>query len=653
MADPRTYRPAPGTVPDQPGVYRFRDSHHRVIYVGKAKSLRSRLAQYFADLASLHPRTQAMVTTAASVDWVTVGTEVEALTLEYSWIKEYDPRFNVRYRDDKSYPYLAVTAAEKFPRAVVMRGQKRIGTKYYGPYTHAWAIRETLDVLVRVFPIRTCSNGVFRRAELTGRACLLGYIDKCAAPCVGKVDAQQYREIVLGFIDFMSGNTGVTIKALTAEMSAAATALEYEKAARIRDNLGALQRVLERNAVVLSDATDADMFAMAADELEAAVQIFHIRQGRITGQRGQVVERTIDADESELMAALLTQFYGGDVGEPVPAQVLVSDQVADVQQLTSWLRERRGSGVKLSVPQRGAKRALMAELHTNAQAALARHKTKRGGDLTTRSQALGQIQQALDLESAPLRMECFDISHLQGTDQVASMVVFEDGLPRANHYRTFNIRNATDDVAAIFEVITRRGQRILADRERLLVTEAESEAGAAHLIDPATATAAETRFAYEPSLLVVDGGQPQVNAARAALDQLGLADVAVCGLAKRLEEIWLPADPDPVIMDRTSEGLFLLQRLRDEAHRFAIKTHRAKRGKRMTKSVLDDIPGVGPARRKALLTKFGSIRALRAAEVTDIASVAGIGEILATSIKAAIAESPATAINTSTGEILE
>ena len=640
MADPRDYRPAPGSIPDAPGVYRFRDVHGRVIYVGKAKSLRSRLASYFGDFAALHPRTQAMVTTAVAVDWVTVGTEVEALQLEYSWIKEYDPRFNVRYRDDKSYPFLAVTMSEEFPRAMVMRGAKRKGTRYFGPYAHAWAIRETVELLVRVYPVRTCSNGVFRRAAQVGRPCLLGYIDRCSAPCVGRVDEQEYREIVEGFVAFMDGRTNEVMADLSERMAQAAEELDYERAARLRDDLGALRKVLERNAVVLPDGTDADLFALAADELEAAVQVFHVRSGRIRGQRGFVVERVSDDDEASLMTALLQQFYGGGEAASVPRQILVSTAPADAETLRRWLADKRGSKVALSVPQRGDKRQLMAELTSNAEQGLVLHKASRAGDLTARSQALAELQEALDLPEPPLRIECIDVSTLQGSNTVASLVVFEDGLARKSDYRRFNIANAADDTAAIAEVVTRRFRKHLEHQLAHPSVAAEPDA--------------PRRFAYPPSLLVVDGGVPQVAAASAALVELGIDDVTVCGLAKRLEEVWLPGEPDPVILDRQSQGLYLLQRLRDEAHRFAIAGHRAKRSRSMTASALDDVPGLGEVRKKALLRRFGSLRKLRLASAEEVASVPGIGPKTAEQIVAALAATPApVAINTTTGEIRE
>lgn len=651
MADPRSYRPAAGAIPDLPGVYRFRDHTGRVIYVGKAKSLRARLSSYFADLASLHPRTQAMVTTASSVDWVTVGTEVEALTLEYSWIKEYDPRFNVRYRDDKSYPYLAVTLGEQFPRAVVMRGAKRKGTRYFGPFAHAWAIRETVDLLTRVFPVRTCSNGVFRRAAQVQRPCLLGYIDKCSAPCVQRVDADEYRTIVAGFVAFMDGRTQPVIDNLRREMAAAAADLDYERAARLRDDLGALTKVLERNAVVLGDGTDADMFALVADELEAAVQIFHIRAGRIRGQRGMVVERTEAVDEAALISALLVQFYGGEAQDSVPREVLVSHAPADHLELCDWLTERRGARVQVRVPQRGDKRQLLTELTGNATRALATQKLRRGGDLTTRSRALAELQEALELDEAPLRIECIDISTLQGSDTVASLVVFEDGLPKTSDYRRYTVA-AADDTAAIAEVVRRRLRSLLAAREAPPTAVGDQITVDRAVADPDIVT--RRRFAYPPNLLVVDGGQPQVAAAARVMAELGVPDVALCGLAKRLEEVWLPGADDPVIMARQSEGLYLLQRVRDEAHRFAISAHRAKRSKRMTLSALDGVPGVGEIRRKALLKHFGSVRKLRAASAEEVACVPGIGAATAAAIVATLSTSAGSpAVNVTTGELLE
>lgn len=630
MADPATYRPAPGDIPTDPGVYRFRDEHGRVIYVGKAKSLRARLSSYFQNPAGLHPRTFQMVTTAAGVDWTVVANEVESLALEYSWIKEFEPRFNVKYRDDKSYPYLAVTMGEKYPRVQVMRGAKKKGTKYFGPYSHAWAIRETMDLLLRVFPIRSCSAGVFRRAERTGRPCLLGYIDKCSAPCVGRVSPEEHRELAEKFCDFMGGATGPYIRQLEADMKEAAAELDFERAARLRDDLAALTTVVEKNAMVFSDGTSADVFAMEADELEASVQVFHVRDGRIRGQRGWVTERVEEVNEAQLIEALLTQVYGdapqGDK-DAVPREVLVPVEPENISGLRRWLSERREGQVRIRVPQRGDKRILAETVHRNAQHALALHKARRSSDLTSRSQALADLQEALDLESSPLRIECYDISHTGGSHQVGSMVVFEDGLPKKSEYRHFNVRGADgegarDDTAAMHEVIHRRFRRYL--EEKASPAPVQEEDGAPR------------RFAYPPNLVVVDGGEPQVAAAAEALAELGITDVSLVGLAKRLEEVWLPNEGYPLVLPRNSEGLYLLQRVRDEAHRFAISAHRKRRTKGMTRSELDAIPGLGPARQKALLGAFGSVRQLRTATVEELTEVPGIGPQLAETVLAAL-----------------
>jgi excinuclease ABC subunit C len=639
VPDPSTYRPAVGSIPESPGVYRFRDPHGRVIYVGKAKSLRQRLNSYFADVAGLHPRTRQMVTTAASVDWTVVGTEVEALQLEYNWIKEFDPRFNVRYRDDKSYPNLAVTLNEEFPRLQVMRGPKKKGVRYFGPYAHAWAIRETLDTLTRVFPARTCSTGVFKRAGQIGRPCLLGYIGKCAAPCVGRVSAEEHREIVDDFCDFMAGRTESMMKRLEREMAAAAEGQEYEKAARLRDDLGALEHAMEKQAVVLGDGTDADVVAFAQDELEAAVQVFHVRGGRVRGQRGWIVDKVEAVTTGELVEQFLLQVYGGSgsgaeqsgaAGEAVPREVLVPELPDDADVYTELLEELRGGKVSLRVPQRGDKRNLMETVERNAKEAFARHRVKRASDLTARSLALSELQESLELPDAPLRIECIDVSHVQGTNVVASMVVFEDGLAKKSDYRRFSVTHGTDDTAAMAEVVRRRFARHLKEeQDRRDQQGVAAEAGRPR------------RFAYPPNLLVVDGGAPQVAAAARSLDELGVVDVAVCGLAKRMEEIWLPGESEPVILPRTSEALYLLQRLRDEAHRFAITYHRQKRSTTMLVSTLDDVAGLGEARRKALMKQFGSLKRLRAATVEELMGVPGIGRRTAQAVRAAIAEPPA------------
>ncbi|MGH3305269.1 MAG: excinuclease ABC subunit UvrC [Streptosporangiaceae bacterium] len=697
MADPASYRPAPGSIPESPGVYRFRDERGRVVYVGKAKSLRSRLNSYFADFASLHPRTQSMLRAAASVDWTIVGTEVEALQLEYSWIKEFDPRFNVRYRDDKSYPYLAVLMDEEFPRVQVMRGARRRGVRYFGPYSHAWAIRDTVDTLLRVFPVRTCSAGVFKRAGQIGRPCLLGYIDKCSAPCVGRIDAASHRRLAEEFCDFMAGQTGRFLRRLETQMREAAAVEEYERAARLRDDIQALQRALEKQAVVLPDGTDCDVIALAEDQLEAAVQIFYVRGGRVRGQRGWVLDKVEDVTPGELVEHFLGQVYGDDpaaadgpvpgapngatgnggaanrgaapggaanrgaapggaapggathggaangkgrAAESVPArrsaiprEVLVPALPPDAATVEEWLEDKRGGRVRLRVPQRGDKKALLDTVGRNARETLALHKTRRASDLTTRSLALGEIQEALGLDEAPLRIESYDVSNLQGTHVVASMVVFEDGLARKSEYRRFAVRgvDGTDDVAAIHEVIGRRFRRYLD----------EQAAAPPGLDELAAGTDGERRkFSYPPNLLVIDGGPAQVAAAVSALDELGVVDVAVCGLAKRLEEVWLPAEDGPVILPRASEGLYLLQRVRDEAHRFAITYHRSRRAAALTTSELDGVPGLGPARRATLLRRFGSVRKLRAASVPEIAAVPGFGRRTAEAVYRALHQDP-------------
>ncbi|MEV7276385.1 excinuclease ABC subunit UvrC [Streptomyces sp. NPDC093111] len=656
MADPSSYRPKPGQIPDSPGVYKFRDEHRRVIYVGKAKSLRQRLANYFQPLTSLHPRTATMVTTAASVEWTVVSTEVEALQLEYSWIKEFDPRFNVKYRDDKSYPYLAVTLNEEYPRVQVMRGHKKKGVRYFGPYGHAWAIRETVDLMLRVFPVRTCSAGVFRNAASAGRPCLLGYIGKCSAPCVGRVTPEEHRELAEDFCDFMTGRTGTYLRRLEKEMTIAAEDMEYEKAARLRDDIGALRKAMEKSAVVLADATDADLIALAEDELEAAVQIFHVRGGRVRGQRGWVTDKVEAVDTAGLVEHALQQLYGEETGDTVPKEVLVPALPDDADAVTAWLSGRRGSNVSLRVPQRGDKKDLMETVARNAQQALVLHKTKRASDLTTRSRALEEIADALDLDSAPLRIECFDISHLQGEDVVASMVVFEDGLPRKGEYRRFQIKGfeGQDDVRSMHEVISRRFKRYLAEKEKTgewVDGEVPADEGAEGREDDGR----PKRFAYPPQLVVVDGGQPQVAAARRALDELGIDDIAVCGLAKRLEEVWLPGDDDPVVLPRSSEGLYLLQRVRDTAHDFAIRYQRSKRNKRIRSSPLDAVPGLGETRKQALIKHFGSVKRLRQATIEQICEVPGMGRKTAEAVAVALAQAApaAPAVNTATGEIME
>ncbi|MBB5597870.1 excinuclease ABC subunit UvrC [Neomicrococcus lactis] len=638
MADPSSYRPKTGEIPTQPGVYRFRDPSGRVVYVGKAKNLRSRLNSYFANPAQLSTKTYTMVHTASSVEWTVVGSELEALQLEYTWIKEYSPRFNIVFRDDKTYPYLAITMGDKYPRALVMRGDKLPGTKYFGPFYPAKAIRETLDTVLRVFPIRSCSRGIFNRAERAGRPCLMGYIGKCSAPCVGRVSEEEHRKLAEDLVQFMASDGSKFIRELEAKMAAAAKVMDYESAARLRDEIAALRRVFERNAVVLDDSTEADIFAVAEDELEAAVQVFHVRHGRIRGQRGWVVEKVEDAAPEDFIEHLLQQVYGEmDDADRIPREVLVPTLPANEADVTQWLRDLRGSAVSLRVPQRGEKAILMETVRENAVQALALHKSRRSGDITVRSQGIQELQENLGLAEPPLRIECFDISHVSGTNVVASMVVVEDGLPKKSEYRKFKITGdaARDDTASMYDVISRRFQHYLAD-----LSANEEQASGQISVEEARQAPAK-KFAYPPSLVVVDGGPPQVSAAVAALADLGIMDMPVIGLAKRLEEVWVPEDPFPVIFPRASAGLYLLQRIRDEAHRFAITFHRERRAKSMISSVLDDIPGLGAAKRQALLKHFGSVKKIRAASLEELLAVPGFGPKLAANVHERVAQSNA------------
>ena len=658
MADPSTYRPKTGEIPTDPGVYRFRDEQGQVIYVGKAKNLRARLTNYFQDLANLHPRTQKMVTTAASVQWTVVRSEIEALTLEFTWIKEFNPRFNVMFKDDKSYPYLAVSMGEKYPRVQVTREARRKDSRYFGPYTKVWAIRETIDLLLRVFPLRTCSAGVFRRAQAQGRPCLLGYIDKCSAPCVRRISQEEHRALAQAMCEFMEGRATPVLRQIEAEMREASAQLDFETAAEKRDDLQALRTVLEKNTMVLGDGTDADIFALVSDELDAAVHVFHVRGGRIRGTRGWVISRDDDADESELMSRLFEQIYSEipeDSGtgaraieqaqavsvddvvhtptRAVPREILVSVMPDDREILAQWLAGKRGGIVDIHVPQRGNKAQLMETVKENAKQALVLHKTRRSGDLAQRGQAMDELAQYLDLPAAPLRIECYDISHTQGQQQVGSMVVFEDGTPRKDAYRHFNIHgddgNGTpDDTSAMDEVLRRRFRRLLAEENG---EDGEDDEGIAFESGPVDASGRPRRFSYRPDLVVVDGGLPQVNAARGALDAMGI-DIPLIGLAKRLEEVWIPGEDFPVIFPRTSAALYMLQYVRDESHRFAITAHRKRRAKTQQRSVLDEIPGVGPSRQKALLRRFGSVKKIREATVGAIAEVPGIGDTLAQTI---------------------
>ncbi len=659
MTGPASFRPAPGSIPTEPGVYRFCDPHGQVIYVGKAKNLRNRLNSYFADPGSLHPRTQTMLRTAASVNWTVVHNELEALQLEYTWIKQFDPRFNIKYRDDKSYPWLCVTWSEEYPRVFVGRGAKRKGWRYYGPFAQAWAVRESVDLLLRVFPMRSCSNGVFRNAVAANRPCLLGYIGKCAAPCVGRVSAEEHREIADDFCAFWAGQTRGLERKLTSRMRQAAEQQEYERAAVLRDSLDALRQATEKNAIVLPEGTDADVLAVAADPLEVAVQVFHVRSGRVRGERGWVADRTDDREVGELIEGFLVSLYADEQGfqtnngSTIPSQVIVETELPSGAVLEELLSEQRGARVRVQVPQRGPKRALLDTVARNAAEALAIHKTRRASDLNTRSQALEELQEALGMASAPLRIEGFDISHLQGTEVVGSMVVFEDALPRKSEYRRFVIKSfeGSNDIAAMDEVLRRRFKRLLADREAMAATGADDDGPV--LVDPVTGV--PRKFAYAPSLVVVDGGLAQVNAAQQVLDDLGLADeVMLVGLAKRLEEVWLPGEEYPLILPRASEALYLLQRVRDESHRFAITHHRGRRSKAMVESVLDGVPGLGEVRRATLLAHFGSLRKLRSATLDELRLLPGFGPATAQAVLDALAaEDAGQAINTATGEVID
>ncbi|MDR2930105.1 MAG: excinuclease ABC subunit UvrC [Propionibacteriaceae bacterium] len=663
MPDPALWRPKTSEIPADPGVYRFSDEHGRVIYVGKAISLRSRLTSYFQDPIHLHPRTRVMVSTAARVEWTVVRNELEALQLEYTWIKQFQPRFNIKYRDDKTYPWLCVTWSEEFPRAFVGRGSKRKGWRYFGPYAEAWAIRDSIDALLTVFPMRTCSGGVFRSAKASGRPCLMGYIDKCSAPCVGRVDAEEHRRIAGDFCTAIAGRTGGFIKRLTREMTECANAMEYERAGALRDKIDALRRVAERNAVVLDDSSDLDLVAVSTGSLEVAVQLFQVRSGRILVERGWVADReapepTTDADAEEDLAGLpqmieafLLQIYGDVDGDPVerkrmiPPEILVQQLPDSAPVLAELLTGERGGKVRIRVPQRGDKKTLMQTAEKNASQTLALHLTRRAQDLTGRSQALDEIAQGLDMDEAPLRIECYDISHIQGTNVVASMVVFEDGLARKSEYRHFAITSvASNDIGAMKEVLTRRFARLIDDQAAMTGENAHSG-----VVDATTGRA--RRFSYRPSLIVVDGGAPQAKVARETLDAMGFDSIMVCGLAKRLEEVWIPGEEYPVIFPRSSQALYLLQHLRDEAHRFAITYHRQKRSRSMVESILDGVPGLGEVRRKALMRVFGSLKKLRAASVEQIEAVPGFGANLARAVVDAVRDKP-DAINLTTGEIL-
>jgi excinuclease ABC subunit C len=619
MSSDLSFRPKAGDIPTGPGVYRWIDANGRVLYVGKAKNLRNRLSNYFAPLESLHERTRRMVTSATDVQWTIVKTEYEALQLEFTWIKQYKPPFNVRFKDDKSYPYLAISIGESIPRAFITRNRELKGVKYFGPYTQAWAVRETLDTLLKVYPVRSCTKGVFQRAKSSNRACLLGDIGKCAAPCVDRVSIPEHKAISKEFVDFMAGGDLKHVDLLRKKMNSASDSQQYELAAAYRDDIDALEAVLEKSTVVFSDQTDADVFGIAEDELAAAVSMFIVRGGRIRGVRGWVIDMELERSTGELVEYVMQNVYApvdGAEQQEIPKEVIVPLLPEDSKELAQWLGDLRGRKVDLHVASRGDKAGLASTALINAKHSLMIYKNRRSSDFTARADALIGIQKNLGLESAPLRIECFDVSHLGGTNVVASMVVFEDGLAKKDQYRRFSIDNTTDDTESIHQVLTRRLKYLKSPEE-------SSES------DPTG------KFSYRPSLLIVDGGLPQVNAAQRAIDESGVSGLSVIGLAKRLEEVWQAGSTFPIIFPRATDELFLLQRIRDEAHRFALAYQRQKRSKSVA-SQLNEIPGLGDKRVNALLKHFGSAKRLRAASADEIAEVAGIGPVLAQDILAAL-----------------
>ena len=611
-------RPPAGTIPDAPGSYQFKDRDGRVIYVGKAKSLRSRLSNYFVAPSSLPPRTAQMVATAESVEWIQVSNDVEALMLEYSLIKQHRPRFNIRLRDDKSYPFLALTLDDEWPRAMVMRGQKRKGVRYFGPYGHAYAIRETLDLLLRTFPIRTCSDNKFQRHQRQGRPCLLFHIEKCSGPCVGEVERDAYDRMVAELSEFLDGDTQTVVRRLEADMKEAASVLEFERAARLRDRLGSVRKAIEKQQMVTEKPEDVDVFGITEDELEAAVQVFFVRKGRVVGRKGFVIDKVEDLSRPQLVASVLEQMYAESPPLGVPREVLVPDDPDDCDLYERWLTGLRGSRVLVRVPQRGDKRALQSTVTRNAEEEFVRHRLRRSSDHNSRARALNALQDALGLPQPPLRIECFDMSHIQGSDYVGSMVVVEDGLPKKSDYRRFKVKSVdgNDDYAAMEEVLTRRLTALIVERDR-----------------PLEEGQRPRKFAYPPQLLLVDGGKGQLNVAQRVVEDLGLEDeIPVASLAKQFEEVFVPGSADPIRIPRQSEALYLLQRVRDEAHRFAITYHRQLRGKRMTKSVLDDVPGLGPARRKRLIAELGGVKAVKQASLEDLQALSFLPDAVAAAV---------------------
>ncbi len=636
MADPQSYRPS--NIPEHPGVYRFFNKADKVIYVGKAKNLKNRLSNYFQ--ANLATKTNRMVHEAVRVDWTIVSTELEALALEFSWIKQYQPKYNVQFKDDKSYPYLAISLNDEYPMIFITRKDKRPGLKYFGPYTNAWALRNTFEVLLKVFPVRSCSSSNFNRAQRSKRQCLLGDIGKCAAPCVGWISKEDHQALAQKLNDFMESGMENLLPALHEEMQLASTNEEFERAARLRDQIESFEKAQRSTQGNFSDDLDGDFIALYQDGFHSAGSIFSMQRGSIKGSRSWIVDQEMALEGEDVFASLLFSIYGnGSIS--IPRNIYLNTQPENLAQLEQWLGGVSGSKVEIKVPQRGDKVELLETVKRNAQYSLIQYVSKRATDAAVSGKALTQIEEMLGLTRTPLRIECFDISNISGTSVVASMVVFEDGMPKKSEYRRFIIDTTEgwDDTRAMHQVITRRLKRMLDDRNVDLAEVSETGGRI-------------SKFAYPPALIVVDGGKPQVSAAQRALGELGITDIALCGLAKRLEEVWLPNNSDPLIFPRNSEGLYLLQRIRDEAHRFAITFHRSRRSKVMLESLLDDIPGLGSARRAALLDRFGSVSAIRKAPVSELATTPGIGEKLAETIAQSLAQiGKSEAVNMTTGEI--
>ena len=638
MADPTSYRPT--DVPSLPGVYRFFNQDDRVIYVGKAISLKSRLNSYFQN--NLPERTDQMVHEAVRVDWTIVDTEIAALQLEFSWIKQFNPTYNVQFKDDKSYPYLAISMKDEYPRVFITRKQKKMGIKYFGPFTHSWALRNTFDAVLKVFPVRSCTDSNFEKARKSKRQCLLGDIGKCAAPCVGWVTPDEHKKLAGRLIDFMGAGKGDVLPTLAKEMDTAANNEEFERAAKIRDQISYMQRALESSDATLSESLSADVIAIHREGTHAAGSLFTIRGGSIKGSRSWLLDQKKSVEEQDDVTALFASIYATDAQVEIPPEIVINELPQDVATLEEWLGQLRGGRVEIKVPQRGEKVEVLATVARNAQYALIQYVNKRSTDPGISGKALTQIQETLELSQPPLRIECFDISNISGTTVVASMVVFEDGMAKKSEYRRFIIDTTTawDDTRAINQVLTRRLKRLIA--ERTIDGGEVQESGGKR-----------KRFSYPPQLIIVDGGVGQVNAAARAMADLGITDIPLCGLAKRLEEVWRPGNPEPLMLPRTSEGLYLLQRIRDEAHRFAITFHRSRRSQAMLESVLDDIEQLGEVRRKALLTHFGSVAALRKATAEEISHIPGIGEKIATMILEALQGSESLVFDAQTGEILE